>query len=97
MPADARFMPFAHALERLFVWTQSKVESLAQQTRLCEHAGTTRLDGLDLCFTPSSSAEAGGEVTAVKELAGLRLNRAERLSRESTDETTVLAGESTAR
>lgn len=68
-----------------------------QQTRLCEHAGTARLDGLDLCFAPSSSAETGGKIAAVEELAGLRLNRAERLSRESTYETTVLAGEGTAR
>jgi hypothetical protein len=59
---------------------------------LCEHAGATGLDSLDLSCGPRGSGEAGRQVAAVEELSGCGLDRAERLSGLAANEAAVLAG-----
>jgi hypothetical protein len=59
---------------------------------LCEHAGATRLDSLDLGCGPRGSGKAGRQVAAVEELSGCRLDRPKRLSGLAANEAAVLAG-----
>lgn len=64
--------------------------------RLCEQAGTAGLDGLDFSCGPRSSGETGGQLAAVKELAGCGLDGAEGGSGLAANEAAVLAGCGTA-
>ena len=79
------------AKKRLFVHHQEE-----RRVRLCEHAGTTGLDGLDLSCAPGGSCETGRQVAPVEELAGCGLDGTKRLSGLGANEATVLAGRGTA-
>jgi hypothetical protein len=52
---------------------------------LIDQAGAASLDGLDFEFAPGQAAETSREVVAVKELASVGLNRAERGTSRSPD------------
>jgi hypothetical protein len=60
--------PFIH-FEKIYI---------CPRERLCEHARAASLNGLHLGLSPGETAETGGQLSAVKELAGLGLDGAQR-------------------
>jgi hypothetical protein len=62
-----------------------KILYFAKTKCLCVEAGTAGLNGINLSLSPGETAEAGGKLSAVEELAVLGLDGAERGTRLATD------------